>query len=87
MDEPNSEKTPVAVKEAESKLKEMSKQAKERKASTPRKTFSPKPKAWTNLNLFLAGGMGAGIFGILYLIFRKPEVEYKFVPAKRGSGR
>lgn len=86
MDEPKSEtSTPVKVKEAEHKLKEMSKRAKERKASTPRKPPSPKPKGWSNFNLLLAGGMGAGIFSILYLILRKPKEEWKFTPAEKGA--
>lgn len=77
------EVVPIAVKEAEMKLKEMSRKAKERKtASAPRKPSTP--KGWSNLNLFLAGGMGAGIFGILYLIFRKPKEEWVFTPHEQS---
>ena len=70
---------PTEVKQAEQKLKEMSRKAKEKRASSaPRKPSSP--KSWSNLNLFLAGGMGAGIFDILYLIFRKPKEGWVFHP-------
>lgn len=63
---------------SEVKLKEISRKAKERKPATPKK-----PRGSSNLSLFLMGGIEAGIIGILYLILRKPEVEYRFVPAKR----
>ena len=83
MKEPKSETSNPTVVNPEVKLKEISRKAKERKTTTPRKTPSPRPKGWTNLNLFLAGGLGAGIIGILYLILREPgKTEYKFVPAK-----
>ena len=76
------ETKPDTVVNSEVKLKEISRKAKERKPTTPKKTPSPKPKGWTNFNFFLAGGLGAGMV-ILYLFLRKPKVEYRFVPAKK----
>ena len=64
---------PAVVKEAEVKLKEMSRKAKERKSATVRKP--PQKQSGSNLRLALIGGFGVGVLGILYLMFRKPKEE------------
>ena len=70
---------PAAVKEAEVKLKEMSRKAKERKtASAPRKP--PQRQSGSNLRLALIGGFGIGVLGILYFMLRKPKEEFVFTP-------
>ena len=66
-------------KEAEVKLKEMSRRAKERK--TTQSTASRRPPqrhSDTNLRLILVGGIGMGVLGILYLMLRKPKEEWVF---------
>ena len=68
------------VKEAEVKLKEMSRKAKERSDSTrhrgaanaPRR--SPQRQSGSNLRLVLIGVLGIGALGILYLMLRGNEV-------------
>ena len=81
--------TPAIVKEAEVKLKEMSRKAKERKtASVPRKP--PQRQSGTNalargtsLRLVLIGGLGVGVLGILYLMLgRGPKEEFVSSPNK-----
>ena len=60
------------VKEAEVKLKEMSRKAKERKsASAPRKPAQR--QSGSNLRLVFIGGFGVGVLGILYLMLRPKE--------------
>ena len=62
------------VKEAEVKLKEMSRKAKERKSTqTTRKP--PQRQSGSNLRLALIGGFGVGVLGILYLMFRSVSNE------------
>lgn len=76
--EQKTEPVPIEVKEAEVKLKEMSRKAKERKTQTaPRKPPTPKK---SNFNLLLVGGLGVGILGVLYLVFRKPKEDWVFTP-------
>ena len=73
---------PKVVREAEHKLKEMSRKAKERKTA---QSASKHPKGLSEVNYFwlVIGGLGA--LGVGYLVFGKkdPEVRpkrFKFVP-------
>lgn len=77
---------PSVVKEAEVKLKEMSRKAKERQhEATGRKTQSAPPSPGkSNVNLFLVGGLGVSLLGILYLILRKPKEEWVFTPVEKS---
>ena len=65
------------VKEAEVKLKEMSRKAKERK-TTQVSRKPPQRQGSQNLRLVLIGGFGVGVLGILYLMLRPKE--YVFTP-------
>ena len=80
---PNPPDPPKVVKEAEHKLKEMSRKAKERKAAH---YASKHPKGLSEINYFwlVIGGLGA--LGVGYLVFGrkeqepKPRQRFKFVP-------
>ena len=95
MSETDNEANPVpppevqssVVKEAEVKLKEMSRKAKERQHEATRRksqTATRKPpqrQDGSNLRLVLIGGLGLGVLGILYLMLRKPaKEEFVFTP-------
>ena len=75
--------SPKVVKEAEHKLKEMSRKAKERKTAH---NASKNSKALSETNYFwlVIGGLGA--LGVGYLVFgkkepeQKPRQRFKFVP-------
>ena len=76
------------VKEAEVKLKEMSRKAKERKtvASAPRKP--PQKQGTPNLRLVFIGGLGIGVLGILYLMLRGGQKEQLvFTPKESEATR
>ena len=88
---PSDRALPKVVREAEHKLKEMSRKAKERQhEATRRKTAhnaSRHPKGLSEVNYFwlVIGGLGA--LGVGYLVFgadrreaQKPRTRYKFVP-------
>lgn len=64
--------SPAVVKEAEVKLKEMSRKAKERKTQTTTRR-PPQRQSVTNLRLVLIGGFGISVLGILYLMLRPKE--------------
>ena len=74
---------PKVVKEAEHKLKEMSRKAKERK--TAYNASKTKTLSETNYFWLVIGGLGA--LGVGYLVFWKkdpevrPRARFKFVPA------
>ena len=70
------------VREAEHKLKEMSRKAKERKATH---NASKHPKGLSEINYFwlVIGGLGA--LGVGYLVFGKKDPEPK--PRQRYSSR
>ena len=74
--------SPAIMKEAEVKLKEMSRKAKERKTA-PRRAPSQKNNGsdalarGTSLRLLLIGGVGISVLGILYLMLRKNENEHE----------
>ena len=70
------------VKEAEVKLKEMSRKAKERKTASAPRRVSAKQDG-TNLRMVLIGGFGVGVLGILYLMLRQgPKEKFIFTPIK-----
>ena len=88
---PVSNDPPKVVKEAEHKLKEMSRKAKERSDSTRHRGTvhnASKQKALSEINYFwlVIGGLGA--LGVGYLVFGpgrrepapKPRQRFKFVP-------
>ena len=82
----SSERSSV-VKEAEVKLKEMSRKAKERKSQTaPRNVRSPK-QGGSNLRMFLIGVSGISVLGILYLLLRNPKEERNKVLTPDNDGR
>ena len=68
------------AKAAETRLKEMSRSAKQKgKVSEPKKYSKP----MFNPNWFYIGMGVAGIVGISHLVFRTPtKTDYKFVPNK-----
>ena len=68
--------TPVPVKEAEVKLKEMSRKAKERKTVSKARNVRPPKQGGSNLRMVLIGGFGIGVLGILYLMLRPGEEEF-----------
>ena len=72
---------PVVAKEAETKLKDMSRKAKERQQKTQGSRRAGPQKNDTNLRLLLVGGVGIGVLGILYLMLR-PKEELNFVPTQ-----
>ena len=78
---------PRVVKEAENKLKEMSRKAKEQKNA---QNAVRQPKGLSEINYFwlVIGGLGA--LGVGYLMFRNKEPEpkrprYRFVPAPKNE--
>ena len=75
---PVSQAPPKVVKEAEHKLKEMSRKAKERKAHNASKGLSE-----TNYFWLVIGGLGA--LGVGYLVFWKKDPEQK--PRQRFKGQ
>ena len=83
---PDAYAPPKVVREAEHKLKEMSRKAKERKTA---QNNARHPKGLSEINYFwlVIGGLGA--LGVGYLVFGKkdevrPRQRFKFVP--RASG-
>ena len=78
---PRHEQAPKVVREAEHKLKEMSRKAKERKTA---QNASKQSKGLSEINYFwlVIGGLGA--LGVGYLVFGKkepkPRPRFKFVP-------
>ena len=79
--------TPKVVREAEHKLKEMSRKAKERKTAH---NTSKHPRGLSEINYFylVLGGLGA--LGVGYLVFgtkdrepSKPRQRFKFVPKQK----
>ena len=80
--------SPKVVREAEHKLKKMSRKAKERKTA---QNTSKHPKGLSEINYFwlVIGGLGA--LGVGYLVFGKkerqlkPRPRFKFVPPLEAS--
>ena len=69
------------VKTSETRLKEISQRAKQRKNQNVRKPTSNQKQQKFKSTWFYIGIGGATVLGIAYLIFREPtKIEYKFVP-------
>ena len=77
---PTSSEPPKVVKEAEHKLKEMSKKAKERKTA---QNASKHPKGLSEINYFwlVIGGLAA--LGVGYLVFGKKDPDRREPPKQR----
>ena len=71
------------VKTSETRLKEISQRAKQRKAQSVKKPPQNQKQKLFNPTWFYIGIGGATVLGVVYLIFREPtKIEYKFVPVQ-----
>ena len=83
---PATPKKSSVVKEAEVKLKEMSRKAKERKTTQTASRRVAQKQGSPNLRLVFIGGFGIGVLGILYLMLRRGQEEkLVFVPKEREA--